>query len=274
MTMALSSPRTGIDLGRMWRDAPAYTGLALLLILALIPLYAAMALDPRLFQGDSPWLKPIKFHYALSIYLISLAFFARYVSASLRATRRWRAFGAIVCIAVLYEVLWIGAAASMNVASHFNSTSQAWILAYTMAGVGAVTLTSGSLGVGIAVARNPDTGLAPAVHLSVWLGLVLTFLLTLIVAGYMSSNETHFVGTSTRHLAILGWSRDAGDLRVAHLFATHALHAIPLVGLIATRLAPAAGRSLVFLASLAYTALVLGTFAQALMGRPFLPWLG
>ncbi len=275
MTFTLtSSPRTSVDLSRIWRDAPAFTGLGLLLVAALIPLYAAIVLDSRVFQGESPWLKPIKFHYALSIYLITLAFFARYVSESLRITRRWRAFTAVVCVAVLYEVVWLGAAASMNVASHFNDTSPTWILAYALAGVSAVLLTSGSLGVGIAVARNSGTGLTPAVHLSVWLGLVLTFVLTLIVAGYLSSNGTHFVGTSARQLAILGWSRDAGDLRVAHFLATHALHGLPLVGVLAQSLVPSRARLVVSAAGLAYTALVLGTFAQALMGQPFLPWLG
>lgn len=274
MTIALSSPRLGIDFARMWRDAPAYTGLALLLIVALIPLYAAMALDPRLFQGDSPWLKPIKFHIALSIYLATLAFFARTITETTRQSRLWRVFTTVVVVAILYEVLWISAAASLNTASHFNDSNTVWIAAYAMAGIAAVTLTSGSLGLGIAVWRNPESGLAPALHLSIWLSLMLTFILTLVVAGYLSSNNGHFVGTSTRQLAILGWSRDAGDLRVAHLFATHALHAIPLVGLIATRLVPTAARSIVIVAGLAYTALVLGTFAQALMGQPFLPGLG
>jgi hypothetical protein len=275
MTFTLTSyPRASIDLSRMWRDAPAFTGLGLLLVAALVPLYAAVVLDSRVFQGESPWLKPIKFHYALSIYLITLAFFARYASAPLRATRRWRVFVAVVCGAVLYEVLWIGAAASLNVASHFNDTSLAWTMAYALAGIGAVVLTSGSLGVGIAVARNKATGLAPSLQLSVWLGLVLTFVLTLVVAGYLSSNGSHFIGTSTRQLAILGWSRDAGDLRVAHFLATHVLHGLPLVGLIVSRQAPASARSIVILAALAYATLVLGTFAQALTGQPFLPWLG
>jgi hypothetical protein len=271
----MSAPaRRDLDLARLWHDAPAFTGLAVLLAAALIPFYAAMMLDVRSFQGDSPWLKPIKFHYALSIYLITLAFFARYVSAALRSSRGWRLFTAVVVGAVVYEVLWIGTAASLSTASHFNDTSPAWIAAYAAAGVGAVLLTSGSLGYGIAIARNAKTGLPPALHLSIWVGLVLTFVLTLIVAGTLSSNDTHFVGTSTRDLAILGWSRDAGDLRVAHFFATHALHGLPLVGLLASRSLPGSARRIVIASALAYTALVLGTFAQALAGQPFLPRLG
>lgn len=274
MTIALSAPPARIDFARMSRDAPTFTGLALLLALALIPLYAAMALDPRLFQGDSPWLKPIKFHIALSIYLATLAFFARYMSDKARQSRLWQIFSAIIAAAILYEIIWVAAAASLNTASHFNADSAAWIIAYAVAGLGAVTLTSGSLGVGIAVARNRSHGLAPALHLSIWLGLILTFALTLIVAGYLSSNNGHFVGTSTRQLAILGWSRDAGDLRVGHMLATHAMHGLPLIGLIGARLPPSTGRAIVLAAAAGYTALVLGTFAQALMGQPFLGWLG
>ncbi len=38
------------------------------------------------------------------------------------------------------------------------------------------------------------TGLAPALHLSIWLGLVLTFVLTVIAAGALASKPGHFVG--------------------------------------------------------------------------------
>ena len=79
MTLALASPRLALpDLRRMASDAPALTILAIVLFLGLIPLYAAMALDTRIFQSESPWMKPVKFHYALGLYTISLAFFARF----------------------------------------------------------------------------------------------------------------------------------------------------------------------------------------------------
>jgi hypothetical protein len=106
------------------------------------------------------------------------------------------------------------------------------------------------------------------------LGLGLTFVLTVPVGGYMSSSHGHFVGTPAgwdAGLPLMGWSRSAGDLRVAHFLATHALHGIPLAGLIAV-LTPrqAAARQAVLLASALYAALVVATFVQALAGRPFL----
>lgn len=274
MTIAFSTPRATTDLFRLWRYAPAFTGLAALLTLGMIPLFAALALDTRLFQDESVWIKPLKFHAALAIYLITLAFFARYMSPVTRANRLWRGFVAAVCIAVAAEVVWIGGAASLQTASHFNITNPVMGAIYGLMGAFAVLLTSASLFMGIGVWRDRDTVLPDALQLSIALGLIATFALTLVVAGYMSSNLGHFVGTSTRSLAILGWSRDAGDLRVAHFFATHALHAVPLVGLAATRLAPTAARNLVLAASLAYSAFVLAVFAQALAGQPFLPALG
>ena len=106
------------------------------------------------------------------------------------------------------------------------------------------------------------------------LGLVLTFVLTVPVGGYMSSSLGHFVGTPAgwdTGLPLMGWSRSVGDLRVAHFLATHALHGIPLAGLIAVLTLPeATAQRVVLLASALYAALVVATFVQALAGQPFL----
>ena len=275
MTATLIAPRTRFpDLRRMASDAPAFTMLAMLLIAGLIPLYAAMALDTRSFDGESPWLKPVKFHYALGIYTASLAFFARYTPDATRHSRRWRIYVVAVVLAITGEALWLSAAAMQNTASHFNTEIPLFIALYPLMGAFAVLLISASLTMGIAIWRNRSTGLPPALHRAIALGLILTFVATLPVAGYLSSAGGHFVGTSTRTLWLMGWSRDAGDLRVAHFLATHALHAIPLAGLIATTTLPAHATRAVWLAAALYTALIAATFAQALQGRPFLPFLG
>jgi hypothetical protein len=274
MTMVLATPRTGLNLSRMWRDAPALTGVAALLAFAMIPLFFALALDDRLFQGELVWIKPLKFHAALVIYLITLAFFARYVAPTTRKSRLWRGYVAAVCIAILGEIAWIGGAASFQTASHFSIVNPWMTAVYGLMGAFAVLLTSASLVMGIAIWCNRDARLPSALHLSVVLGLITTFALTVIVAGYMSSTLSHFVGISTRSIAVLGWSRDAGDFRVAHFFATHALHAVPLLGVSTIRLSPVQGRTVVITGTIAYSVFVLALFAQALSGQPFLPALG
>ena len=272
--MTLSIPaRHGatINLARAWRDAPAFMGTAVLTSIALIPLLAAMARDVRLFQGESVWLKPVKFHLALGIYLFSLAFFARYLPRTMIAGRIWRTYAAVVCIAVLGELVAIGGAASLGIASHFNLSTPMMAAVYAVMGLGAVTLTSASLVMGVAIWRNPAATPAPALHLSIALGLVLTFVLTMVVAGFLSANDGHFVGVPTTGAAvpILGWSREVGDLRAAHFVATHALHGLPLVGWLAVRfLAPRWGVLTVWAGAVLYTGLVLGLFRQALSGLP------
>ena len=163
-------------------------------------------------------------------------------------------------------------AAALGTGSHFNLSSPIWETLYSLMGLAAVTLTSASLVMGLAIWRNPATGLAPALKLSVMLGLVLTFVLTVITAGYMASTTGHYVGTPVtgERLPILGWSREVGDLRVGHFLATHALHGLPLVGLVAARMGESAGRGVVWAAAAGYAALVLGTFAQAIAGMPLI----
>ena len=273
-SLPLSLPRTPSS--RLWSDAPTFTGLSLFIALTALPLIGAALIDTRTFLDAPVWQKPLQFHLALATYLLTLAFFARFLPQGM-TSRRWRIYAAVVSFCVLAELVWVGTAASFATASHFNVDDPVMGAIYGLMGVFAVILTSPSLVMGVAIWRNPNTGLSPSLRLSVALGLVLTFVLTLIAAGTMSSMPGHLVGTPTAgtSLAILGWSREVGDLRVGHFFATHALHALPVVGLIASRtLAADKARGAVIAATFAYVALVLLTMLQAFQGQPFLPWLG
>lgn len=269
--LALSAPRTGL-LDRMQHNAPVLTALGLLLVLSLAPTMAAMQIDDRIFQGHSIWLKPVKFQIALAIYALTLAVFARWLPPTLRAAGWFRVYIGVVTFSILAELAWIGGAAALGTASHFNASSPVWAMLYALMGLFAVTLTSAALVFGIAIWRNLDTGLPGALRLSVALGLVLTFLLTVGVASVMSSGTGHLVGVPApgdTGLPILGWSRSAGDLRVSHFLATHALHGLPLIGLVAAgTMTDRPARAVVIIAALGYGALVLATLAQALAGLP------
>lgn len=253
---------------------PAYFATGVLLLSAALPLAAAMLVDDRLFLGSDIWLKPLKFAIALSLYAFTLALFSHALAPSFAARGGYRMFRAVVIVAMWAELLWIAGAAAAGTASHFN-TEGLWAVFYPVAGILATILTSASAVLAWGVARNRQPTLPPALRDGLALGLVLVLPLTLVTAGTLSSNGGHFVGLASDAggLPFLGWSREVGDLRVAHFLATHVMHAVPAfalisIGVLGRRRAP------VWAFAGAWAGLVAFTFLQALAGHPFLPMIG
>lgn len=279
MTDATFSPSmparsTGRMIPALFGADPRFAMLGALMLFSMIPTGLAMQVDPRLFQGENIWLKPLKFEFALAVYLLSLAFFARFLPAGLLDRRGFRIFSVVVILCVLGEMAWIGGAAMFGTASHFNLSNPVMQGLYGLMGLFAVTLTSASVIYGIAIWRNPAGLPDAALRLSVGLGLGLTFVLTVVVAGYMSSQTGHLVGVpvSDARVPIMGWSREVGDLRLPHFLATHAMHVIPLGGLAASRMLPAGAALLAVWAVSTVFVLVTGaSFAMAIMGLPVFP---
>jgi hypothetical protein len=252
---------------------PLYAGAALCLAALIAPTLVALTLDERTLGGVNVWLKPLRFEVALAVYLATLAWFAGWLPQGVTNTSWYRIYSACVVCAIAAEMIWIGGAASLSIASHFNESSPMLAWTYRLMGGLAVLLTSSALVYGVLILRNRNSRLDPAFKLSVGLGLVLTFVLTVVVAGYMANSGGHFVGGSSTNAPgapLMGWARDRGDLRVAHFFATHAMHFLPAFGFLAAlALHPAAAYRAVIGFSAAFTAFVCYAFAEALMGHPF-----
>lgn len=272
--LAAHAPRPiQLPFARMLRDAPTETIGALLLFLMALPMLAAAGLDTRLVAGINPWIKPLKFALSLSLYLGTLAYFAYLLPDHMRRARWFRIFSIAVMACIAAEMLWIAGAAFAGTTSHFNISSATMGILYGLMGVFAVTLTSAALVWGIAIWRSNPGPFARLVAAS----LMLTFALTIPVAGYMAQQTGHFVGEAVSDaggLWLMGWSREVGDLRVAHFFATHAMQILPVAYVILLWSAGArlpCGTGLALCA--AFSVLTAATFVQALAGQPFLGWL-
>jgi hypothetical protein len=149
--------------------------------------------------------------------------------------------------------------------------------AYRLAGVGAVILIAAILVQGVMIARQRSVPVAPALRWALVAGAMISFVGTLVAAGFLSAYGGHWVGgqpTDADGLLLMGWSRNGGDLRVAHFFALHAQQLIAAIGLGLVAAGFRRAKTAVLLASAAYVALIAFTFVQALQGRPFLPFLG
>jgi hypothetical protein len=69
----------------------------------------------------------------------------------------------------------------------------------------------------------------------------------------------------------MNWSRDGGDLRVAHFFGMHAMQVVPVIGALLARVwSPRLAIGGVIGAAGIYAAGTIFTFVQALQGQPFL----
>lgn len=253
-----------------FRREPLFAATGMLMLALMAPTLFAMAVDQRTLADLNVWVKPLKFQAALAVYFLTLAFYAGFLPAGTTGRRWYRIFSGAVVAATAAEMVWLMGAAANGVASHFNQTNAFMAMAYPIMGGLAVLLTSAALVLGVLIGRGRDAALPPAMRQSLALGLVLTFVLTVVAAGTMSSMGSHAVGGNTSDLEALpvtGWARDGGDLRVAHFFATHAMHFIPAFALIGFRRGE--GVTAVRLFSSGYAAFVAWCLAEALLGRPF-----
>jgi hypothetical protein len=262
---AVTAPRT------LW----ALTGFSLAL---LVGFAAAGWLDQRTFQGANVWLKPAKFALSFVLLYATLAWVVERLSAPVRESRAMRVTLAAMVLATGAEMATIAGRAGQGRASHFAVGTPLEALLYSLMGVGAVTLVAGIAVIGWLAGRDRQAALGPMLQQGVRGGFMLSALATLVTAGVLSGNGSHFVGTPSPGAAViplLGWSAEVGDLRPAHFLALHAMQVLPLLGWWLDRRA-ALAPGLLRAAGTAYALLTAAVFAQALMGLPLMgpPLLG
>lgn len=232
--------------------------------------------DPRLIEGVPVYMKPLKFSLSFTVLFGTLAWVETRLTATARDGWTMRITGWVMAAAFLSEMAYIMYQAGRGEASHFNMSTPFTELMYTtVMAAGAVALVSCTAVVGWVVKRDQGAALSPVMREAIWLGFVLTFVLTMIVAGYMSVVSTRFVGIhpdGAPTLPLFGWSGVTGDLRPAHFASLHVMQVLPLLALWLTRgdAQPGAVRK-IRIAAFGYAILTLTIFVQALMGLPLIP---
>lgn len=248
----------------------ALAGFSLALLLGFA---VAGSVDARTLDGSNVWLKPAKFALSFVVLYATLALVAERLSAPVREGRSLRVVLAVMTIATAGEMAYIAGQAGRGVHSHFSVQTPFTALMYTLMGIGAVALVLGIGIVGLLAWRDRAARLGPALRLGVGLGFVLSALLTLVIAGYLGGQGSHFVGTPSPGAAtvpLLGWSLEVGDLRPGHFLALHAMQVLPLLGWWLDRSGRPAARPAVWAAAAAYGGLTVAVFAQALLGLPLM----
>jgi hypothetical protein len=247
-----------------WRTAVAFTALTAICAFASV-------FDERTFNGVSVWAKPFKFSLSIAVYFATLAWFAPLLPNGYLQARKGRWLTAIPVWCAVFEIAYIVLQAGRAQASHFNFTSPLYATLYSLMGLGAILLVSICLWMGVVILRN--RGAANPYVLAVGVGLILAFVLGGGFGGYLGNHMSHWVGGSqsdANGLWPMHWSRDGGDLRVAHFFGMHAMQVLPAIGALLTPLPTRLAIGGVICAATLYAAGTIFTFVQALHGTPFL----
>jgi len=231
--------------------------------------------DTRIVDGAYVWMKPLKFSLSFALLFATIAVVKTRLSASLRDGWTMRIIAWVMAAAFLSEMAYMMYQGARAEGSHFNMSTPFNEFMYTVVmAAGAVALVVCVGVIGWLVRRDTGARLGVATREGIWLGFMLSFVLTMIVATYLSMQTGHHVGLHPEGaptLPLLGWSGVTGDLRPAHFLSLHAMQVLPLLGLWLDRGTGGQAIRTVRLAALGYSALTVAVFGQALLGLPLIP---
>ena len=207
---------------------------SLFLLAVTLVMLPAYYIDARLLNNAPIWAKPIKFSLSLAIHFLTLALLAQQLDRSRRTGMLLTSFTYLAAIPMLFEQIYISIQAARERQSHYNHETDFEALMYALMGIGAINLILVSFVLGVLIWKygNKDNS---GLRLGSILGLIIGSVLTLIYAMTMANAtaNSHLVGEtiSNAKVPIVGWSREAGDLRIPHFIATHMMQILPLMGL-------------------------------------------
>ncbi len=192
------------------------------------------SVDQRILADEALWAKPIKFEVSVVIHFITLAVIASLLKPATRSGISWKAMSYCAVAAGIFEVMYIFLQAARGRESHFNNSTVIESVMYGLMGLGAVTLVIASFYLGYLLFREYQTTRSQPLQLASALGLTTGSVLTLLIAGYMSSQTDNGITANSieaLRAPIVGWYLNGQDLRIPHFFATHMMQLLPLYGL-------------------------------------------
>jgi hypothetical protein len=236
--------RLGALLTRLWLTDARLTALGLAMFGLLALTGVALVVDPREIGGAPAWMKPAKFAASIGIYSLTLVWVFTHLPQWVR-TRRVVSW--ISTVIFIVEIVIIDLQASRGMTSHFNVGTVLDGVLFTVMGLAIVVQTFAAVAVAVALWRQQFSDRA--------MGWALRLGMTITIIGAMSGglmtrptpaqldaakagNRMTIAGAHTvgapdggPGLPVTGWSREHGDLRVAHSLGLHALQILPLIAL-------------------------------------------
>lgn len=210
--------------------------------------------------GTSAWYKPFKFFLSTAVFLWSMAWYMQNLGSTKAVL--WYSWGMIVIFT--FEDVYIALQAGRAQLSHFNVSSSFYAGMYGLMAVASVAISVWTTYIGILFFQRTFPEFPETYLWGIRLGIFL-FVLFSLEGLAMGSQLTHTIGGAdgSPGLPIVNWSRQYGDLRIAHFVGMHALQVIPILSYYAVKSVRG-----VFVIGLVYGIIAAALFVQALLGRP------
>ena len=232
------------SLKTLWETDARLTAVGLAMFALLMVTGVALLVDPREVTGAPAWLKPAKFAASIAIYTLTLAWVFTYLP---EWTRTRRAASWVTAVTLVLEIVIIDVQAWRGTTSHFNVGTLVDGVLFSIMGFAILAQTIAAAAVAVALWRQRFNDRA--------IGWALRFGMTITIIGAMTGG---FMTTPTRAqldaaragermtvagahtvggadggpgLPGTGWSREHGDIRVAHFLGLHALQILALLAL-------------------------------------------
>ncbi len=221
-----------------------------------------MQFDAQQILGINRWIKSMKFFLSIGIMAYTMGWILYYLDRK----KSVRIISRLIVVSMFMEGFIVALQSARGTRSHFNVQDPVNSALFSIMGGFIILFTIAAVYALVLFVRQKHFFIPPSYLLGIRLGL-LFFITFSLEAGFMLSRLSHTVGAADGGpgLPIVNWSRQFGDLRMAHFFGMHALQLIPLAGYYVFK-----KRSSLFIFGMIYFLLVLGTLIIALKGMPML----
>ncbi|HEX5655387.1 MAG TPA: hypothetical protein VFX58_20090 [Chitinophagaceae bacterium] len=225
--------------------------------------FTGLFLDETQLLGVNRWLKPMKFYLSVGLMIWTMGWLMHYLDDKKKVHR----YSWIIVFSMFFENGLILLQAIRSTTSHFNNKTATDSIIFSFMGLFILIFTIVCVLICIEFFRQKTFSIPASYVWGIRLGL-LFFIIFSIEGGMMLGLSKHTVGAADGEagLPLLNWSREYGDLRIAHFFGLHSLQLLPLAGCYIFR-----SRNHMILAAMGWFLVISFVFIQALNGRPLIP---
>ena len=198
-----------------------------IMFIAFFICLVASYFDKTIILGVDAWVKPMKFYSSIGIMSWTMGWLAYYLDDQ----KKVKAYSWIVVITMFIEMLIISAQSARGQQSHFNISTPANGILFSIMGIAITIFTLCTAFICFLFFRQKTFNISKTYLLSIRLAFIV-FILFALEGWVMVAKLSHTVGGAdgSPGLPFVNWSEEYGDLRVAHFFGMHALQILPLTG--------------------------------------------